>query len=219
MKKHNSQRTGRALEQMANLIEPTETVAVAAAIKLQGLHVFSSPEKFANLHSPKIPFHSLGGRCFKREHWPKAVIREIREETGKELSIVSASRTRLVTSSGMEGLIELADQPRPFCLYKRSNEHDDNFHHRRVRWLVGYLGKIDADALAPMRELAFLLLLTDAALARTAREPVSYRELARYTDGSCIVVKRGFKLDWTKVAAPEGLALLLAQKPHWADNR
>ncbi len=199
-------------QSLSTLVRSTDRVTVAAAIKFDGMHLFSSPVKFTRLRSPSIPFHCLGGQCLSRESWTDALLRELREETNEEGRLLSARRTRFVTSDGDGDDIAVSDRPRPLCVYHRTSAADVNFHHNYIRWLIGYRGAIQAQTLKPCRELAFILLLSDRALHRAARGDLTYADVARCKDGSRIVIRRGFSLDLSRLAQPEGLARLLATR-------
>lgn len=190
----------------------SESSAVAAAIKIDNLHLFSAPVKFLNSNPQSIRFHSIGGRCRRRESLLTALQRECLEEIGRDLQVLSSRSTSLITSEGYRHPLTVSECPRPFCILKKTTETDPSFCHREIYSLVAYRGKISHGDLSPRRELAFLLFLTDDMLAKCHAGRITYEDILRSTDGSKLVSRPKLDFDHTKTALPAGLALVLARE-------
>lgn len=188
-----------------------EESSVAASIKYGPLHLFVVPWRYAHNDPNTAFFHSVGGRCLKTETFLECLYREVDEEIGEHLIVVSAHQTRLITSDHQERIISVADVPRPLWLYRKTSISDESFHHNDVNWLIGYQATIMEKPRKPKSEIAVLMMLSDEMLRRSLAEPISYRQIAGGTDGSEVIVREGLSFDFSKLARPTGLAAILAR--------
>lgn len=185
----------------------------AAAVLLThgGRAIFATPLAFLQADPKAVGFHLIGGQRRPTESWADAAIREVAEEIGIDVKLVSARETVLATSDEIEGSVSVTDQPKPFCVYRRTSAGDKGFYHGDVHWVVGYLAEPVARMGDFSRELAFVLLLTHYMLERTRVGNVTFGDIKASHDGSELLVQDGISLDPSRVVRPTGLALATAR--------
>lgn len=198
------------------LIPPDDQSAVAAVCRYHQFFVFAVPRRYVEKDSRELLFHGIGGKRHPGETWTAALTRECFEETGESLTIRAAAKTRYVTTGASLDPVEIADSPKPYCVYRRRTGEDPNFVHEDVLWLVGYEATLNADRFAePRSETAIILYLTGDLLRRTLQEKVTYAQIRDSQDGSRVVPAPGMNMDYSRYAVPAGLAILVAaeQRP------
>jgi 8-oxo-dGTP pyrophosphatase MutT (NUDIX family) len=74
----------------------------------------------ARHHCPpgELFYAGIGGHREPGEDWLACARREVREETGAQVELLTASITWHVASDGRMSQVDLADQPRPLALYE-----------------------------------------------------------------------------------------------------
>ena len=189
-----------------------ECCAVAAAIKIDGLHLFSAPFRCIDSNAEYVLYHAIGGRCLTNEPWIDALRRETREELDANILITPAQRTQMYNSNGACTEIEIDEQPRPVSLVSKTVHTDRSFYHSDVHWVIGYQGTITSRFVYPREEVALLVLLTDDMLVKSLCGNVTYQEIVECTDGSQVIVRDEADLNYRKLAVPAGLALIEARK-------
>jgi hypothetical protein len=198
-----------APKSLEDMIAPTETAAVVALVKRERSFVFVVPKRFLDQHDGELPFHSIGGKRQKGEDWIQTLQRECMEEIGSRLEVRSSAFTREITTSAEFEPINLSNEPRPYCVYKRTRDMDPEVVEPEVLWIVGYEADLDpAAAIEPRSEIAAVVHLTNDMLRRTARGRVTYAQIRRSKDGSGVQVQAGVDFDYERVAVPTGLAAL-----------
>jgi hypothetical protein len=203
---------------LARLIQSTEVTSVAVTARYHQFYVFAIPLRYMKEKSKEIPFHGIGGKRQHNETWADTAKREVFEETGAKISLISSGHTHFHTTGAELDSVDLEDSPRPFCLYKRTRDADPNFAHPEVLWLVGYEGDLvikSLDELTPRAEIGVLVCVTGDVLLRTLQEKVTYRDIERCGDGSRLILGSNATLDLDTRAIPAGLAILVAaaQRP------
>jgi 8-oxo-dGTP pyrophosphatase MutT (NUDIX family) len=194
------------LSDMITLGDPT---AVAALVKRAGAWVFVVPKRFVAVLGEELPFHSIGGKRNANESWLDALQREATEEIGTQLQIKASPFTRDITTSAEFEHLALSDDPRPYCVYKRTREIDPEVVEPEVLWIVGFEAELQANvAIEPQAEIAAVVMLSANMLRRTARERITYDQIRRAKDGSSVTVQAGIEFDFQRVAVPAGLAAL-----------
>lgn len=197
-------------------IRSGDGVSVVASVR-QGEHsLFVIPRRFVGNSEQELPFHSIGGKKQRTEGWVEALQREAIEEIGAELEIKSARFTRELTTSAEFDSYDLDEDPRPYCIYRRTRDVDPEVMESEVLWIVGYEASLAADVtVEPLAEIAAVLCLTNAMLSRTARERVTYDQIRKAKDGSRVTLQAGLEFDWSRIAVPTGLAALPVLASRW----
>jgi 8-oxo-dGTP pyrophosphatase MutT (NUDIX family) len=191
------------------MVPADEPVSVVALAKRSHAWVFVVPKRFLSQPGAELPFHSIGGKRKPGEEWIEALQREAMEEIGARLEIKSSRLTRDITTSAEFESLELADSPRPYCVYKRTRELDPEVTEREVLWIIGYEADVSAESeMEPRAEIAAIVMLSPNMLRRAARERITYEQIRRSKDGSGIVIQAGVDFDLRRVAVPAGLAAL-----------
>jgi 8-oxo-dGTP pyrophosphatase MutT (NUDIX family) len=192
-----------------DMVPADEPVSVVALAKRSHAWVFVVPKRFLSQPGAELPFHSIGGKRKPGEEWIEALQREAMEEIGARLEIKSSRLTRDITTSAEFESLELADSPRPYCVYKRTRELDPEVTEREVLWIIGYEADVSAESeMEPRAEIAAIVMLSPNMLRRAARERITYEQIRRSKDGSGIVIQAGVDFDLRRVAVPAGLAAL-----------
>jgi hypothetical protein len=203
---------------LARLIPPTDVTSVAVTAKYHQFYVFAIPLRYMMEKTKEVPFHGVGGKRHQDEDWAETAKREVLEETGANISLISSGHTHFHTTGAELESVDLEDDPRPYCLYKRTREADPNFAHPEVLWLVGFEGDLmikSLDELKPRSEIGGLVCLTGDVLLRTLQEKITYREIETAGDGSRVILGSNVNFDLDVRAIPAGLAILVAaaQRP------
>jgi len=200
---------------LTKFIPPGDATTVALAAKYHQFYVFAIPSRYIRPGNKEIPFHGIGGKRKSDEDWIVAIERESTEEIGVPIMINSSARTRFHTTGAELPPISLDDNPRPYCVYKRTREADFNFAHPDVLWLIGYEGTLkikSLDELKPRAEVGAVICLTGDMLLRTLQEKVTYRDIEKAEDGSRIIVGSDVALEMNARAVPAGLAIIVASE-------
>jgi 8-oxo-dGTP pyrophosphatase MutT (NUDIX family) len=201
------------VKRLEEIVPQAEVCVVAAIVRYQKFYIFAVPERYVNKKSGELPFHGVGGKRAPGEDWITALQREATEELGAKLDVVSSSRTRFYTTGAELDNVALSDEPRPYCIYKRTREVDPNFAHREVLWLVGYdsaLQIVNLEHLQPGSEVAALVVLTADWLRKALHEDITYKDISNSKDGSRIILAPNINFDLMRRAVPAGLAIIAA---------
>jgi 8-oxo-dGTP pyrophosphatase MutT (NUDIX family) len=194
---------------LSDMITPGDPTAVAALVRRAGVWVFVVPQRFLNLSGEELPFHNIGGKRNSNEKWVDALQREAMEEIGTELNVKSSASTRDITTSAEFEHLALSDDPRPYCVYKRTRDIDPEVVEPEILWIVGFEAELPANVpLEPRAEIAAVVSLSANMLRRTARERITYDQIRRARDGSSVIVQAGVEFDFQRAAVPAGLAAL-----------
>jgi hypothetical protein len=157
----------------------------------------------------ELEFHYIGGKRGFGENWVEALLRESREEIGTALTIRSSMSTRDLTTDAEFEPLHLSDDPRPYFVYKRTRGGAPETADPGILWIVGFEATLAAGTtIQPSREIAAILKLTPELLRKTARETVTYEQITKATDGSCIIVRQDVDFDYKRIAKPAQLASL-----------
>jgi hypothetical protein len=204
---------------LASLGLISEYTSVAAALKINGLNIFATPSKFINRFQKLILIHSIGGRCQKNEPYPDALKREIAEEIGINVLLLSSSKTKIIfgehsknitsISDNPKNITSISDNPKPYCVYIRTNKKDVNFYSSDVRSMIGYKVESMMASITPSEELGLIVFLTDKMLIKCISGKVSLRDILNSNDESKAIITHR-KIDLRKSVIPAGLAMILA---------
>lgn len=195
---------------LQDMIDAENLVSVVALTEQAGSRIFVIPNRLLERNGKELEFHYIGGKRGAGEGWIEALQRESIEEIGAKLtSIKSSTFTRDLTTDAEFDPLILAEDPRPYFVYKRTREVRPETADPGILWIVGYEATLSAETpIEPSREIAAIVRLTPDLLRRTARETITYERIARATDGSGILVRRGVDFDYKRIAKPAQLASL-----------
>jgi 8-oxo-dGTP pyrophosphatase MutT (NUDIX family) len=202
---------GPATGRLADHVPADAPASVVGLVERGDTMVFVVPGRFLRRPGDSLAFHNVGGKRQPGEGWLAALQRESMEEIGVRLEVLSAPATRYLTTAGELDPVDVADEPRPYCIYHRTREVDPRVTEPAVAWIVGYQARIDPrTAVEPQSEIAAVLLLTPELVRATASRRVTYADIAATADGSELLVHPSADLDRNRVAVPAGLAALPA---------
>ncbi|PSR17038.1 hypothetical protein C8255_14635 [filamentous cyanobacterium CCP3] len=201
--------------ELRKLIPKGDRVSVAAIVKYLEYYVFAIPKRYMGVNEIEIPFHGVGGKLNNGENLLEAIRREVREEISLGVEFKASPTTLYYTSGAQLHPIELSDNPRPYCLYKRTRKGDMNFLDTETLWIVGYLGRISesqgsVDNLFPRAEVGALVVLTADTLIKTLVADFTYNDIAKAKDGSRIIHSDKVTLNYSARAVPAGIASICA---------
>jgi len=202
------------IEDIAEEHTTERNVAVAAILKHQERYIFTIPARYIQEGQSEIKFHAIGGKKEKNENWINALLREIKEETHlTQIEVVSSRFTKYMTSNANLSGIDISDNPKPYCIYKRTQSLDTTLPAKSVMWLVGYETKLtlnESEQIKPFREAGCILYLTEKMLKATAEHKVSINDIEFEDDGSAIVLREDLKINKNARLIPSGLAGIIA---------
>ena len=194
---------------LQELIPQGAPVAVASIVRHHQFFVFVVPQRYSDRRDKEVPFHGIGGKRMPGEELTAALHREVKEEVGVGITIIPSDRTRFLSSGVEIDPIKVTNEPKPYCVYRRSREVDPNFEEEDVLWLIGYEAELKAkNFLKPRSEAAALVYLTGDALRKCIHERVTYQQINDLGDGSRIILREGYIFDLNRRAIPVGLALI-----------
>jgi 8-oxo-dGTP pyrophosphatase MutT (NUDIX family) len=199
------------------LIAEPERAVVAGCLKTRaGQYVFVIPRRYLAENGRDIRYHCPGGKPTAGEGLVAALHRELREELGVEVDVVSSQLvTRYVTSYVEQKPLRVTDKPQPAIVYNRIREDDPNLGSSD-QWIVAWDVSLrpadegEPSKIRPRSEIGAVLYLSPELLNATATRRVSYREIQGAKDGSKLVVMQGLGFDAEKSAVPTGVASILA---------
>lgn len=189
-------------------------VAVAAILKHKERYIFTIPSRYIQDGQSEIKFHAIGGKKEKNENLTNALRREIKEETHlTQIKIVSSRLTKYMTSNANLSGIEIDDNPRPYCIYKRIRPQATALSTESVMWLIGYETILTLDEnehIKPFREVGCILYLTEKMLKATVEHKVTIGDVESANDGSSVILRDDLKINKNSRLTPSGLAAIIA---------
>jgi len=186
--------------------------------RFEHYYIFAIPSRYIDLNCDEIPFHGVGGKFDVHEDasYGGALMREIREETGVSANVISSVSTRSIITGMPYSFITVADNPKPYCIYKRIRSANPNFSDE-ILYVIGcraVLNVSNIDQLVPRNEVGALVVLTSELLIKSKKEELTYSEIFKSRDGSRLIVSNENDLSRiaSKRAIPTGLALIVVSE-------
>ena len=107
------------IEQISDFAPEDAEVGVGLALQNnEGRYIFALGGSRYRSVSNEILCAGIGGHKEHGESWLDTAYREVREEIGGEVSIVSSNETWIIKSSGEIDTLVLNDEPTPIILYE-----------------------------------------------------------------------------------------------------
>lgn len=196
-----------------DLLHDAFPVAVTTLARFDALYIFVVPERYAS--ESQIEIQAPGGKLDQDENYVAALEREMLEEIGCSIRIHDSSFTTYIHEGAHLWQWNLADQPAPYCIFKR--DQGDSTRDSRVEWILLYHTDLlitSIDDLKPASETYAVVCLSAEALGRVVSSPKAptIGDIEGLSDGSRIISKR--KLSNSVRIVPRGMVPVISTIHH-----